>query len=148
MDRKVAITDLSYPCVRIFDDETWAIVHRADDLSTMYSDQYMHRASDPLVVDSNFHIYEMTQLKMKGLETSLLLTGARNIDVTFSLAYKQSSEAEVRKLLYESLVQTDEDSNSELWTLFYSQTPLSEILKVVENGLIDFAPTAEVRPEK
>mgnify|MGYP003345266489 CR=1 FL=1 len=61
----VTADSLNYPCLRIIDGHAWERIDRPGDLDQINSNRSMNRREDPLVVDSSFRVFEMTEFTMK-----------------------------------------------------------------------------------
>jgi hypothetical protein len=81
--REISVDDIFLPAILIHDQQVIEVISRPEDLHTMSSNQYMGRSQNPVLVDSNFAIYSYANLKMRGHELSLLITGPRRIEIDF-----------------------------------------------------------------
>jgi hypothetical protein len=90
----VPADSLSYPCLRIIDGHAWERIDRPGDLDQINSNRFMNRREDPLVVDSSFRVFEMTEFNMKASGLGLMFTGPRRVDVSYKLILRPDKTVE------------------------------------------------------
>ena len=85
VNRPASLSDIRFPAVLIHDGTTWKVVEGAGELETMPSQWYLNRRDDPVLIDSNFAQFILADLRMRGSELGLLISGPRPIQVSFRL---------------------------------------------------------------
>jgi hypothetical protein len=79
-----------YTCsALIIDGSVWDRIDSLQDLNHLSSNRFMNRKEDPLIIDSEFSVFEMSQLKMRGSTLGLIFTGPRPIKVEFELKIRR-----------------------------------------------------------
>jgi hypothetical protein len=118
----------------LYDNQAWEGIETLPELESMPSGRYMNRRSDPLLIDAQFRILEMTNLKASGSELSLLLSGPRRIHVTFELKLQSNqSETRAKSLLLERVVNDQAEGAAEVRNQLRSQPSLAEMLKLLRH---------------
>jgi hypothetical protein len=100
--------DLAYPCLRVHDGRSWELISSEAELKLLGSGFYMNRRQDPLLVDSQLRVFEMSKLTMNGSELSLMVTGPRTIQVQFDLIPAAGNSSQRAKQLVEELLHDTE----------------------------------------
>ena len=97
-------SDLTYPCLRVHDGRSWELISSEAELKSLGSGFYMNRQQDPLLIDSQLRVFEMSKLTMNGSELSLIVTGPRTIEVQFDLMpAAEKSEQRAKQIIEELL---------------------------------------------
>ncbi len=105
---------LNYPCLRIIDGSDWERIDSSRDLNVMPSNRFMNRKDDPLVIDSEFRVFEMSQLKMKESTLGLMITGPKPIQVEFELIARSDKSIDNAKEMITKVL-SQEPSFSDEW---------------------------------
>lgn len=100
----IAPEKLHYPCLRIIDGSVWDSIDGLKDLGQISSNRFMNRREDPIVIDSEFRVFAMSNLKMQGSELGLLITGPRQVDVEFELIVRHDQSADDAKAMLVDLL--------------------------------------------
>ena len=74
----------------------------------------MNRKDDPLVIDSEFRVFEMSQLKMKESTLGLMITGPKPIQVEFELIARSDKSIDNAKEMITKVL-SQEPSFSDEW---------------------------------
>lgn len=102
----VTADSLSYPCLRIIDGHSWERIDRPEDLDQINSNRFINRREDPLVVDSSFRVFEMTEFSMKASGLGLMLTGPRRVEVSYKLILRPDSSVEHARSMVAALLKS------------------------------------------
>jgi len=82
---KLTVKDIFYPAIMIHDSTSWEVVANPEYLQTMSSNRFINRVNDPILIDSNFTVFQLADLSMKRNNRELLVTGPTMVEVTFNL---------------------------------------------------------------
>lgn len=128
------IHDVFYPSVLIHDGRTLQIIVRPEELESMPSNLYMNRTNDPILIDSRFIVFELSKLKMRGSELGLVLTGPKQVDVSFDLkiVHPEHSIDISKKMIVGALRKYDDSPKAtEIYERMEKQDSLRAIIQAV-----------------
>jgi hypothetical protein len=128
----IAANKLSYPCLRIIDGKIWDRIDSSQGLHQISSNRFMNRREDPLVIDSKFNVFEMSQLKMRGSTLGLLITGPRQVEVEFELIVRRDKSIQDAKEMAISLVLTEPALTDHSKEFVLKDPSLRQILELLQ----------------
>ncbi len=128
----IAANKLSYPCLRIIDGKIWDRIDSSRGLNQISSNRFMNRRQDPLIIDSKFNVFEMSQLKMRGSTLGLLVTGPRQVEVEFELIVRRDKSIQDAKEMAISLVLPEPALTDASKELISKDPSLRQIIELLE----------------
>ena len=138
--QRLPISDVSFPCVRLYSDHEWEGIDDATELESMPSGRYMNRRREPILIDSSFRILDMVNLKMKGSELGLLMRGPGRVPIAFDLMPQpQQSQTRARSLLVDAMISHQARTATEIDPIVPPDASLSSILSIVRSAAVSAA---------
>jgi hypothetical protein len=124
--------ELNYPCLRIIDGTNWERIDNVEDLQHIGSDRFMNRKEDPLIIDSEFHVCEMSRLNMKSSPLSLLVTGPRRVELDFELINRSEKTTQDAKAIMTALLSHKQRLADNSTDLLPTAASMSDFLELLE----------------
>ena len=133
--REPDASSLSYPVLLVRDDSKVEIITQASHLTSMNTNYVLSRPSDPLVIDSHFKIYELSDLQLVKSSLGLLIRGQGVEPVKFRLVpYEPSGTPEsVRTLVLRvKYLNSDSDKDAAIRRDLANAETLDEMIAILQ----------------